>query len=143
VTAPVHDVVVGTPGPTRNRAVATLIAGEQVRRTTESWLIDVYGTHPEQKAYRSLTAAREMLARLNTFRPNDRGQDLCITIEDASEVLKDPQIRANVEDILRGASTASIKFRLVVVNLDVSSFGGSKTIRDEVIAGNVIEVSRG
>lgn len=136
---PVHELIVGPTGPARARVVSDLI-------TPSSWLIDVYGTHPDNVAdwtARTLEAARDMLAQLNRARVG-RGQGMCITIEDASVVLGDPQIRANLEDILRGASTAAIKFRLAVRDLTLGSFGDSQVIRDLTTAGNVIEaVSRG
>lgn len=146
MTAPIHDVVVGLAGPTRNRAVLGRIANDLIHRTAECWLIDLYGVHPDStiKTARTLGEARSMLAGLNTFRPNDRGQDLCITIQDASVALQDPQIRNSLEDILRGGPTASITFRLVVVSLDAATgFGGSSVIRAEVIGGNIIDAKGG
>jgi hypothetical protein len=146
VTAPIHDVVVGPAGPTRNNVVANLIAADLVSRTVEPWLIDVYDVHRSMVVWpaRTLTEARNMLADLNTFRPNDRGQDLCITIQDASVVLQDRQIRNNLEDILRAATLAGVKFRLAVVSLDAATgFGGSKVIRAEVIGGNIIGTNGG
>jgi hypothetical protein len=138
VIAPVHEVIAGLAGPTRNGVVAEAIADELVRRTTEFWLIDMYHAHPNLAPYtvRTLTEARKMLASLNTFTPNDRGQELCITIEDASVVLQDATMRANLEDIMRALP---IKFRFTVVSLDLFGFGGSMVIRDEALSGNVVQ----
>lgn len=142
MTAPIHEVIVGPAGPTRKRMVANRIADDLIHLTTECWLIDLYGTHPEQtiKAARTLPDARAMLAGLNRFTPNDRGQGLCITIADTSLALEDPALRRNLEDILRARSTASIKFRFVVPNLSTpNSFGGSKVIFGEMKDADIIE----
>lgn len=146
MTAPTpHDVVVGPAGPIRRRAVLGRIAHDLIHQATECWLIDVYRTHQDSpfKTARSLAEARSMLAGLNKYRPKERGDELCITIENAYEVLRDQQIRASIEDVMRGRATATIRFRLAVPDRTVASFGGSKVIRDEVLAGNIIEaVSR-
>ena len=140
-----HDVIVGQAGPTRQRVVSDHLAADVAHSTAGTLMIDVHITHTHWAYFsaKSLDNARRLLDDALARKANERGRLLVITIEGAEQVLKVASCRRLVEQILRDKGLG-IKFRLVVPSLDLSSFGNSKVIRDEVITGNIIEaVSRG
>jgi len=89
----------------------------------------------------------ESLAGLGVlkFRIGDKQHNLpliSVTIADTDHVLRGGRARRAVEQTMRMSRRAGIKFRLIVPDLSIASFGCSEVIRSSVLNGNVLECER-
>lgn len=67
---------------------------------------------------------------------------ISVTIADTDHVLRDVRRARAVEQVMRMSRRTGIKFRLIVPDLMLGSFGCSEVIRSSVLNGNVLECER-
>jgi len=142
-----HEVVYGTTGSGKTHWVKQLLADDEANGR-EVWVIDPIGgtSLPEwrDRAARFAKGVEEAPALLAPLAaPVQRDATLrpaTLTIECANWVLDDSLCRALVEQVLSEARGRDIRVRLIVNTLNLTSFGGSLTIRTSVL-GNAQAVA--
>lgn len=162
-----HDVFYGPVGSGKTSLARTYLEEDDIaRKGVETWVIDPFLAMPECQAkveryvresddidelleflLAETFSRAELLAGLQfaEFTVGDDRHDLpliSVTIEAADHVFQTFRRMHKVEQTMRMARRAGIKFRLIVPTLLLSSFGGSEVIRSSVLNGNVLACER-
>ncbi|TYK45113.1 hypothetical protein [Actinomadura decatromicini] len=158
-----HDVFYGPVGSGKTSLARTYMEEDDLERDgVETWVIDPFLAmaecrHKVDRYVREFGEIDETLAFLlaetysraeliaglgiKGFAVGDQRHDLpliSVTIADADAVLRDLRRGRAVEQVMRMSRRAGIKFRLVVLDLSLLSFGSSEVIRSSAVNGNVL-----
>lgn len=129
---PAHEVIWGPPGSGKTHLTRQLLAQDRAVGSVQSWIVDLNRSLPEWAgtADRYARSNAEVFALMGDAVTAElpAGKLRCITIEDASDLLRDGRIRRDVERVAEKGQLRGVILRVNVLGLRVADFGGSKAL---------------